>query len=161
MNKEISPMTPDEMILELKAQRNVLAIHIESAEKGIIQEDCIECRKKDLETLDRMIDCLSSLMGYKFVGPSKFYFPSTGKLGGFIAIDDSTGDKWTEWFPTEEQAISYLKADYGNGEDFRHECSIETIDVPRGIGPSAKELIIALKPAKRSQSLTESEGGES
>ena len=61
-----------------------------------------------------------------YVKKDRYYFPDDGENGGFVAIDDSTGDEWTEWFPTEEQAIAYLMSDDGTGDDFRTKAIIET-----------------------------------
>lgn len=76
---------------------------------------------------------------------NKLYYPCDG---GYLAIDNSTGDQFTEWFAKEEQAIAYLQADWGTGDDFRDQCTVEVFDAKRGIGPNTQECLIFLKPAK-------------
>ena len=71
--------------------------------------------------------------------------------GGWVAIDNRDGESFTEWFPANGQAMSYLDADYGTGDEFRHEAKIDGFESKRGIGANALEALITLKSARRQE----------
>ena len=70
----------------------------------------------------------------------------------WIAVDNSTGDAWTEDFPSLAAAIAWLVGD-GEAEEYWPQIIEKRIEAPRAINPKAKrkanEVIFVMKPAKR------------
>lgn len=73
----------------------------------------------------------------------------------WVAVDNSTGDAWTEEFMSEWAARAWLVG-AGEADEYRKQVIIKPIEAPRAINPKAKrkaeEVIIVMKPAKRNDS---------
>lgn len=74
----------------------------------------------------------------------------------WVAVDNSTGDAWTEEFPSLAAAMAWLVGD-GEADEYWKQVIIKPIETPRAINPKAKrkadEVIIVMKPAKRNNEI--------
>jgi hypothetical protein len=75
---------------------------------------------KDFKTFGSMFDkALEGKYDPSEEGYDKFlaYDPESKT---YIAVDNTSGELFTEEFNTEEEAYKYLSSDYGTGEDFKN-----------------------------------------
>ena len=74
----------------------------------------------------------------------------------WVAVDNSTGDAWTEEFPSLAAALAWLVGD-GEAEEYWPQTIEKRIEAPRAINPKAKrkaeEVIFVMKPAKRNSEI--------
>ena len=86
--------------------------------------------------------------------PAGRFYCKEGRV--WVAVDNSTGDAWTEEFPSLAAAMAWLVGD-GEAEEYRKQVIIKPVEAPRAINPKAKrkaeEVIIVMKPAKRNNEI--------